>query len=281
MACSLTHRIVLSGLLKSSSGIGLQRLEQRALTLRPARKDLRRHNQQPHLRPRPRAYSTGRTYAHDDGEQWQTDPNAKERRRRAYVEYMAENEADKTQAPIVNTSQELLRRTPEKPNKSEKQQPKEREIEPWRVRKEAVKRKLNGASWDPKKKVSPDAMEGIRAMNAEHPEHFTTEVLSVQFGLSPEAVRRILKSKWRPNEATEEDRRQRWDRRGERIWTDLAEAGVRPPKKWRSMGIGGGPRRPAQDRKLQRAIREGKVDATGRRIPEADSWLSSLAGRIS
>jgi len=50
-----------------------------------------------------------------------------------------------------------------------------------------------------------------------------------------------LKSKWRPSAPEEERRAQRWDRRGERIWTQAAELGTRPPKKWREMGVGKSP----------------------------------------
>ena len=53
-------------------------------------------------------------------------------------------------------------------------------------------------------------------------------------------MRRIIKSKWRANEEEEEARRKRWDRRGEAIWTQMVEMGIKPPKKWRAMGVGKG-----------------------------------------
>ncbi|KAI0090129.1 hypothetical protein BDY19DRAFT_857464, partial [Irpex rosettiformis] len=52
--------------------------------------------------------------------------------------------------------------------------------------------------WSPPKKLSRPAMDGIRLMHAQHPEVFTTPVLAQQFKVSPEAIRRILKSKWEP-----------------------------------------------------------------------------------
>ncbi|KAI0078352.1 hypothetical protein K474DRAFT_1660581 [Panus rudis PR-1116 ss-1] len=52
--------------------------------------------------------------------------------------------------------------------------------------------------WDPPKKLSRDAMEGLRTMHAMNPDIFTTPVLADKFKISPEAVRRILKSKWEP-----------------------------------------------------------------------------------
>ncbi|KAF2096395.1 hypothetical protein NA57DRAFT_21314, partial [Rhizodiscina lignyota] len=109
--------------------------------------------------------------------------------------------------------------------------------ETWQVQKAALNSKFP-TGWSPRKRLSPDAMDGIRALHAQDPVSFSTAVLAEHFKVSPEAVRRILKSKWRPTEAEQEDKRLRWDRRGERIWTQLAELGTRPPKKWRQMGVG-------------------------------------------
>lgn len=110
--------------------------------------------------------------------------------------------------------------------------------EHWQVQKDALTKKFGEEGWNPRKKLSPDAIEGIRAMHAQYPEQFTTPVLAKQFEVSPEVIRRILKSKWRPSPEEQDKRMQRWDRRGERIWTKLAEMGQRPPKKWREMGVG-------------------------------------------
>lgn len=52
--------------------------------------------------------------------------------------------------------------------------------------------------WKPPHKISREAMEGIRAFHAHDPARFTTPVLADKFKISPEAVRRILKSKWKP-----------------------------------------------------------------------------------
>lgn len=108
----------------------------------------------------------------------------------------------------------------------------------WQMEKEAVKRKLNGETWNPRKKLSPDTMEGIRHLHQTQPTKFTTPVLAQYFKVSPEAIKRILKSKWRPSDEEQEDRLRRWDKRGEQIWTNLVELGVKPPKKWREMGVG-------------------------------------------
>ncbi|KAF2839536.1 hypothetical protein M501DRAFT_1002965 [Patellaria atrata CBS 101060] len=117
--------------------------------------------------------------------------------------------------------------------------------EPWQIQKEGLHKKFKDESWAPRKRLSPDALEGIRALHAKYPDKFTTPVLAEEFKISPDAIRRILKSKWRPSAEEEEDRRERWEKRGERVWTNLAELGTKPPKKWRIKGIGksefGGP----------------------------------------
>ncbi|KAH8113972.1 hypothetical protein DFH11DRAFT_286794 [Phellopilus nigrolimitatus] len=53
--------------------------------------------------------------------------------------------------------------------------------------------------WNPPRKLSREAMDGLRTLHAHNPETFTTPVLAERFRISPEAVRRILKSKWLPN----------------------------------------------------------------------------------
>ncbi|KAF2464954.1 uncharacterized protein BDR25DRAFT_346479 [Lindgomyces ingoldianus] len=108
----------------------------------------------------------------------------------------------------------------------------------WQIQKAALKEKLGGEPWSPRKKLSPDAMEGIRHLNATDPTRFTTPILAEHFKVSPEAVRRILKSKWRPADEEHEERLKRWEKRGERIWSNLVELGVKPPKRWREMGVG-------------------------------------------
>lgn len=156
------------------------------------------------------------------------------------------------------------------------------EWEPWRVQKEALKAKFGDKAWAPRKRLSPDAVEGIRALRAQYPDHFTTPVLAEQFKVSVEAVRRILKSKWQPSAEEEEDRKKRWDKRGETIWTELVEKGVHAPKRWREMGIGGGPRRQAQDREYQRKKEEQEERAAKGTTKDGsgNAWLRSFAERV-
>jgi hypothetical protein len=111
--------------------------------------------------------------------------------------------------------------------------------EQWQIQKAALKEKFPDG-WMPAKRLSPDALAGIRALHAQMPERYTTGVLADSFKVSPEAIRRILKSKWRPDSEEETDRERRWVKRGEEVWSRKAELGLKPPRKWRDMGIGRG-----------------------------------------
>jgi hypothetical protein len=110
--------------------------------------------------------------------------------------------------------------------------------EAWQVQKSANLSKFGDAVWQPRKRLSPDTLEGIRALHASDPAMYSTETLSNQFEVSPENIRRILKSKWRPNDEERDERSARWERRGVRKWTEMAELGERPPRRWREMGVG-------------------------------------------
>ncbi|EEB94067.1 hypothetical protein MPER_07187 [Moniliophthora perniciosa FA553] len=58
--------------------------------------------------------------------------------------------------------------------------------------------------WNPPKKLSREAMEGLRELHHLDKQKFSTPVLAEKFRISPEAVRRILKSKWQqPKEKRE------------------------------------------------------------------------------
>lgn len=110
--------------------------------------------------------------------------------------------------------------------------------EHWQLDKAALEKKFGEEGWNPRKKLSPDAVEGVRQLHASDPDKFTTPVLAEHFEVSPEAIKRILKSKWRPSQDEMEDKLARWERRGARLYEKLVEAGVKPPKKWREMGVG-------------------------------------------
>lgn len=110
-------------------------------------------------------------------------------------------------------------------------------LQPWQVQKQALFEKFGSSGWRPRKRLAPDVLEIIRAMNSQCPEKYTTPVLAEQFKVSPEAIRRILKSKWRPNEEEQAKRQLRWENRGKAIWSQMVEIGIKPPKKWRAMGV--------------------------------------------
>ena len=108
--------------------------------------------------------------------------------------------------------------------------PKKR-LEPWQAQKAALDKKFGDEGWNPRKKISPDAMDGIRALHEEDPERWSTPVLAEHFKVSAEAIRRILKSKWKPkNDDEAQKRRERWARRYDRIWDHQAELGLRPQR---------------------------------------------------
>lgn len=112
----------------------------------------------------------------------------------------------------------------------------QKKLPDWRVQKDALKAKFPDG-WKPRKKLSPDALVGIRALNAQYPDVFTTKALSEKFEVDPEAIRRILRSKWQPTAEEEESRELRWHKRGQQVWERKAAVGVKPPKKWRREGI--------------------------------------------
>lgn len=105
-----------------------------------------------------------------------------------------------------------------------------KKTEHWQIQKEALGEKFP-AGWNPPKKLSPDALDGIRHLHATAPDRFRTSVLAEEFKTSPEAIRRILKSKWKPSGEESEFRRKRWEKRHERIWSQMSELGLRPSTK--------------------------------------------------
>ncbi|KAF9010182.1 hypothetical protein BDQ17DRAFT_1299864 [Cyathus striatus] len=85
-----------------------------------------------------------------------------------------------------NTPPSHLRRPPDKPTPQE-----------WRAHRQTIKKEFPDG-WSPPHKLSREAMDGLRKLHRFDPQKFTTPVLAEKFRISPEAVRRILKSKWEP-----------------------------------------------------------------------------------
>ncbi|KAG8955121.1 Required for respiratory growth protein 9 mitochondrial [Tulasnella sp. 424] len=80
--------------------------------------------------------------------------------------------------------------------------------EPYLAHRAAMKRKFP-EGWNPPKKLSRQLMDDMRALRRLDPEKFTTDVLASQFRVSPEAVRRILRSRWTPDEKRGEEYQER------------------------------------------------------------------------
>ncbi|KAM0787850.1 hypothetical protein ACM66B_003903 [Microbotryomycetes sp. NB124-2] len=91
----------------------------------------------------------------------------------------------------------------------------------WLKHRQAMKQKfLEG--WRPPKRLSREAMSLIRTLNKSQPQVYTTAVLSKQFKVSAEAVRRILKSKF---ELSEEEQAKREEKRKAERTKALQQAG--------------------------------------------------------
>lgn len=63
--------------------------------------------------------------------------------------------------------------------------------------------KAKHSQWNPKKKLSREDMLKLRELKENFP-HYKTVELAELFRVSPEAVRRILKSNWVPNDIDED-----------------------------------------------------------------------------
>ncbi|KAI9025092.1 hypothetical protein CLU79DRAFT_97271 [Phycomyces nitens] len=75
----------------------------------------------------------------------------------------------------------------------------------------------NDLVWKPKKRISRETMEKIRDLASSNPGLYNTKSLSTEFKISPEAVKRILKSKFRPSsEVAKRQESNRYQAMGER-----------------------------------------------------------------
>lgn len=148
-------------------------------------------------------------------------------------------EPELNEPPKAAKKDKLFNRTKATPkDSSEENDTKEkRPQEAWGIQKSALVQKFGATGWSPRKRLSPDTLSGIRALHASNPDIYSVEMLQEHFKITPEAIRRILKSKWRPSEEEVVDRMQRWEKRGVRKWREMSEQGQKPPKKWRAMGV--------------------------------------------
>ncbi|KAK2802661.1 hypothetical protein FQN50_007269 [Emmonsiellopsis sp. PD_5] len=103
-------------------------------------------------------------------------------------------------------------------------------LEGWQIQKMALKEKYKDG-WNPKKRVPPETLDIIRHLHQQDPLKYSSPVLAEEFKVSPEAIRRILKSKWQPSEKEAAKRRERWEKRNQKVWNQMAEIGLRPQRK--------------------------------------------------
>lgn len=150
-------------------------------------------------------------------------------------------------------------------------------MEPWQSYKATLDKKFGDQGWQPRKRLSPDSLEGIRALHTSDPGTYTTPLLAQHFEISPESIRRILKSKWQPSEDERVKRSERWEKRGLRKWEEMAEQGQKPPKRWRAMGV----KNPNLERKKKWEVRsvgeEGAVGVPGKERKK-DRWRDRPVG---
>lgn len=151
------------------------------------------------------------------------DTDAKDGKRKPPRNKAKKAESEKSGKNALSTKSDSLHRPPP-------QEPIEREA--WALHRAALKAKFP-EGWNPRKKLSPDAMLGIKQMHTSDPIMYSVPVLADQFKSSPEAIRRILKSKWieTADAETLQQRRERWAKRHDTIWDEQAELGLRPKRR--------------------------------------------------
>jgi len=95
----------------------------------------------------------------------------------------------------------------------------------WRVQKEALRDKFP-EGWAPPKRLSREAMDLIRVLVKEQPDVYTTPVLAERFKVSPEAIRRIVRSRFSlpPGERERREERRKLQRQ-EKIAEDAENGG--------------------------------------------------------
>ncbi|KAI9299157.1 hypothetical protein K502DRAFT_361692 [Neoconidiobolus thromboides FSU 785] len=77
----------------------------------------------------------------------------------------------------------------------------DQDIPHWKLRKQEINKKFGGEQWNPTKRISRTAMERIRFLAKELPHDWPLLKISEEFKIAPEAVRRILKSKFQPSQS--------------------------------------------------------------------------------
>ncbi|KAF4583413.1 Required for respiratory growth protein 9 mitochondrial [Pleurotus pulmonarius] len=107
---------------------------------------------------------------------------------------------DDTPVDLTEDSDAVNGVRPNQPPLHRRKPPREPTPAQYQAHREVMKEKFPDG-WEPPRKLSREAMEGLRDLHRFSPETFTTSVLADKFKISSEAVRRILKSKWQPPKA--------------------------------------------------------------------------------
>ena len=87
-------------------------------------------------------------------------------------------------------------------------------------------KKLFPGGWSPPHKLSRQAMDGLRVLHMHDPVTFSTPMLAERFRISPEAIRRILRSKWEPS-SEQRARLLRREMREKQAWIESRRAAER------------------------------------------------------
>lgn len=99
--------------------------------------------------------------------------------------------------------------------------------------------------WSPPHKLSRQAMDGLRVLHTHDPHTFSTPMLAEKFRISPEAVRRILRSKWEPSPEQSARLLQR-EMREKKAWIETRRATER--EEYKTLGGGRTDRKRTGDR---------------------------------
>ena len=99
--------------------------------------------------------------------------------------------------------------------------------------------------WSPPHKLSRQAMDGLRVLHMHDPETFSTPLLAERFRVSPEAIRRILRSKWEPS-PEQRARLLRRELREKQAWIEAKRVAER--EEYKALGDGRTKRKRAEDK---------------------------------
>ncbi|GAA5915585.1 hypothetical protein JCM6882_006382 [Rhodosporidiobolus microsporus] len=134
---------------------------------------------------------------------------------------------------------------------------KEKALPAWKRHKVALQSKFP-TGWAPPKRISREAMDLVRTLARSDPARYTTPMLAAKFKISPEAVSKILKSRFElPKDEREKREARRKEMRAQGI-REGAAAGAGEAQVWE--GDSGAQKREMDDlrRRRQRELDEGQ-----------------------